>query len=87
MARLAANVVLRDPLGSPVVLVAGQDLPGWADGLVGAHALKDDVRSEPAEAQAPDGSWSIARLREVAAARGVDLGKAKKKTDILTALG
>lgn len=41
MARLTAGVVLRNPeTGQPEFLAEGSDLPRWAAGLVGDHALE-----------------------------------------------
>ena len=45
MTRLAVNVYANGPDG-PCVLMAGDDLPEWAVGVVGDHALADEP--EPA---------------------------------------
>ena len=40
MAVLASTVVLRDPAsGDPVVLLAGQECPDWADAMIGSREL------------------------------------------------
>lgn len=37
---LTANTVVTHPdTGAPVVLMAGEELPAWADPLVGGHIL------------------------------------------------
>ncbi len=42
MATLTENVILRDPsTGAPASLLAGSELPEWAENLVGAHALEN----------------------------------------------
>lgn len=57
MARLAVNVVLAHPNGGePAVLLAGSDVPEWAEGLVGDHAL------EPSDAEGGYGSLTKAQL-------------------------
>lgn len=42
MTKLTVNVIVRGEDGQPVVLFAGDELPTWAKGLVGAHALADE---------------------------------------------
>lgn len=42
---LSTTVVLTNPAtGDPEVLLADSDLPEWADGLVGEHALNDEKK-------------------------------------------
>lgn len=41
MAKVTGNVALRDPAtGAIVVLNTGDEVPDWADGLVGPHLLE-----------------------------------------------
>lgn len=42
--RLTANTVVTGPgMVGPVALMAGDELPGWADGMVGEHLLVESV--------------------------------------------
>ena len=51
--KLTVGVVLRHPDGgSPVFLPAGSELPGWAAGMVGEHAL--ETAPAPAPRANPD---------------------------------
>ena len=91
MTRLLGNTVLRDPsTGDLVSVAAGEDVPQWAEGLVGAHLLDTPVETaEPVEQQKadqPDESWTVAELREYAKANDVDLDGATAKADILDAI-
>ena len=85
MARLLGNTVLRDPsTGDLVSVAAGEDVPGWAEGLVGAHLL--DTPTESEKADQPDESWTVADLRDYAKAHDIDLEGATVKADILDAI-
>ena len=83
--KVTANTLLRDPsTGDLVPVAAGEDLPQWADGLVGAHLL--DAPVEPEKTDEPDESWTVAELREYAKANDVGLDGATAKADILDAI-
>lgn len=85
MARLLGNTVLRDPsTGDLVSVAAGEDVPGWAEGLVGAHLL--DTPTESEKAAEPDESWTVSDLRDYAKANDIDLEGATVKADILDAI-
>ena len=85
MARLLGNTVLRDPsTGDLVSVAAGEDVPQWAEGLVGAHLL--DTPPESEKADQPDESWTVADLRDYAKAHDIDLEGAPVKADILDAI-
>lgn len=85
MARLLGNTVLRDPsTGDLVSVAAGEDVPGWAEGLVGAHLL--DTPTESEKADQPDESWTVSDLRDYAKANDIDLEGATVKADILDAI-
>lgn len=100
MARLLGNTVLRDPsTGDLVSVAAGEDVPGWAEGLVGAHLLDTPTESEkadqldeseesdqPEKAAEPDESWTVSDLRDYAKANDIDLEGATVKADILDAI-
>lgn len=46
--QLTANVLLRDPhTGTMTCLLAGSELPDWAEGQVGSHVLTNDVADKP----------------------------------------
>ena len=49
MARLKASTVVTRPGDlAPTVLSAGDEVPSWAEGMVGDHLLEDTtVKSEP----------------------------------------
>lgn len=41
MAKLSGNtIVAHAKTGEPVVLLAGEDVPDWADGLIGDHLIE-----------------------------------------------
>lgn len=83
MARLTGNTVVTRPDTLDVVALAeGDDVPGWADGLIGEHLLL----AEEAGSGAPDESWTVVELREYAKANDVDLDGATAKADILAAI-
>ena len=81
--KVTANTLLRDPsTGDLVSVAAGEDVPEWAERLIGAHILK----AEPEKAEQPDESWTVADLRAYAKHNGVDLDGATAKADILAAI-
>lgn len=85
MARLLGNTVLRDPsTGDLVSVAAGEDVPQWAEGIVGAHLL--DTPTESEESDQPEESWTVAELRDYAKAHDIDLEGATVKADILDAI-
>ena len=59
MARLKVNVYVVNPsTGALVLVMAGSDLPEWAAGAVGGHALEEDGEGEQPKPDAdgePDG--------------------------------
>ena len=76
MAVLKANVALRR--GNAIeVLLAGETLPSWAEGLVGEHALVDEPSGY--------GSKTVVELRELIDERGIEVD-ATKKADLVAAL-
>lgn len=57
MGSLAGNTVLTHPeTGAPVSLLKGQEIPDWADGLVGDHLIEgnDDDASSSEATVTPD---------------------------------
>lgn len=54
MANLSGNTIVTHPeTGSPVVLLEGEEIPDWADGLIGDHLIEgtddeSDVIEKPA---------------------------------------
>ena len=94
MAKLTGNTVLTRPGTLDLVfLAAGDDVPDWADGLVGNHLLAttsttdtDQGDTDAAAGGTPDASWTVADLREWAKTNNVDLDGATAKADILTAI-
>lgn len=47
MAKLNANTVLANPeTGRVTVLLAGEDVPKWAEGMVGDHLTKSEKPAE-----------------------------------------
>ena len=63
MAKLIANTTVTKEPGQPVILHAGDELPEWAEELVGAHLLdesiedaeeQDDVEEEDAAEETSD---------------------------------
>lgn len=88
MATLTANTMVRHPgTGEPVTLVAGTELPDWAGKakLVGEHLLAGDTEADYPEGD-PTSSWKAGQLKAYAADHGIDLGGARTKDDILTAI-
>lgn len=94
MARLTGSTVVRTDSFDLVSLKAGDVLPEWAEGLVGEHLLSRDGegRDAPTDgdtddtAGVPDGSWTMAQLREYAKAHAIDLAGASTKADLLAAV-
>jgi hypothetical protein len=42
MAKLNSNTVVTHPeTGAPAVLLSGEDVPDWAEGLIGDHLIED----------------------------------------------
>lgn len=95
-------VHLRAPDGKRVKLTKGDDVPGWAEGLIQSRLIdggdtldtepeKPEADTEP-EAGTADADASslddlkVGELRELAEAKGVDLTGAKVKDDIVKAL-
>lgn len=64
VARLAENTVLTGPSGSSVSLLAGDEVPSWAEGMVGDHLLAvsasvsapkvESTDLDPAPVEAPE---------------------------------
>lgn len=85
MARLIASVLLRDESTGQVVLLAeGDDLPEWAVGQVGDHALAGDGVEDVDGVPVP--SWTKAQLSAFADENEIDLGGATTKAEILAAI-
>ena len=98
--KVTANTLLRDPsTGDLVSVAAGEDVPEWAEGLVGAHLLdapveqektdqldESDESDQPEKTDQPDESWTVADLRDYAKAHDIDLKGATVKADILDAI-
>lgn len=86
-----------------VDLARGQELPEWAEGMVGDHLLSDappaapvvKVKApaqEPVEVpedadETPAKSWTNQRIQKYAEDNGIDLGGATTKDDMLAAIG
>ena len=51
MSALRYTLVVRDPEGVAVALVAGSEVPEWAADLVHPDDLEPEVEPEPVEAQ------------------------------------
>ena len=94
MARLIANTVVTNPDTLVVTaLAAGDEVPGWAEGLIGDHLTDGKLKADPekpapeaGEAGEPDESWTVVELREHAKANDIDLAGATSKADILAAI-
>ena len=81
--RLTAGVVVRHPgSGVPVFLAPESDLPDWASGLVGAHALDGDLPDPPPQHGAGSSKTAWA---DYASAAGVDVGAHASRDDIIAA--
>ena len=95
MARLTANTVVTNPDTLVVTaLAAGDEVPEWAQGLIGDHLTDEPVADVPepvdtdeaGKAGVPDESWTVVELREHAKTTGIDLAGATTKADILAAI-
>ena len=96
MARLTANTVVTNPDTLVVTaLAAGDEVPEWAQGLIGDHLTGEPVADVPersentdeaGKAGVPDESWTVVELREHAKTNGIDLAGATTKADILAAI-
>ena len=54
MSALRYTLVVRDPEGVAVALVAGSEVPEWAADLVHSDDLEPEVEPEPVEAEEPE---------------------------------
>lgn len=96
-AKLLHTLVVRNPdTLQPVALIAGSDLPDWAEGLVDPGNL-EGVESKPKETEGSGASKSygdlkVAQLKEEIERRNVDreddekLSTDGKKADLIAAL-
>lgn len=76
MARVTANVLIGHPgTGEPTVLLAGDEVPEWAAGLIGSHVLDapGDPEGDP-EGDKPAGNASLEEWRAYALANGKSEG-------------
>ena len=81
---LSASTVLRNPSsGDLVSLLAGAEVPEWAEGQVGDHLITKGDESEDGK---PNPKWTVAQLDAYAAAHGIDLGGASSKVEKLAVL-
>lgn len=56
MGSLADNTVLTHPeTGVPISLLKGQEIPDWAEGLVGDHLIAQDQLATDTQATSPAG--------------------------------
>lgn len=101
MAKVNGTVVVRNPSTlAVVVLHAGDDVPEWAE--VGEHLTgepdepSEEQQEEPQgdtgeqeqeETPTPDDSWTNADIKQYAEDKGIDLGGATTKADMLAAIG
>lgn len=89
MRRLATAVVVHRPAGS-VMLPAGAAPSDEDAKLITNPACWIDVDETPApvadEESTPDASWKAEDIRQWAKARGIDLGSAKKKSDMVAVI-
>ena len=68
---LTANVAVTEPgSADPVVLLAGDPLPEWAQGLVGVHVVEDDGADDSATDDGDAGSEAPAKTRRRRATDG-----------------
>lgn len=85
-ARLAVSVVLRDPDGDPRTLLEGEEVPDWAEGLVGAHCLAGEVDSDPVGPPAKAGPHAtVDAWATYAEANGVDAPEDASRADLIAA--
>lgn len=100
MARYVTQAVHvpRAPFGS-VTLRAGEQVPEWAEALVGDHVTTDTapapvkptpapapVSPEPEPSAGPDATWTNPQIRDYATEHGISLGEATTKADMLAAI-
>lgn len=90
MAKVTANVLLTNPeTHQTVSLLAGDDVPAWATGMVGEHLI-GSASDESKDASLPEGEpsedWKGDQLKAYAEAHNVDLGSAKTKAEIVAAI-
>lgn len=65
----------------------GETVPGGRYlTAAGVRDANGDLIPEPEAAERPDASWTLRELREYAERRGIDLGDATKKADVLAIL-
>lgn len=81
-----STVLTRPGEVSPTVLLAGSEVPEWAEGMVGDHLLAAPTPAPTPAVSVPDESWTVADLRDYAKAHEVDLHGATSKADILDAI-
>lgn len=91
MATLTGNAVIRDPAtGSPAVLLAGEEIPDWATGLVGDHLIEGsaEAESEDADVLPPtSGKGSgVEAWQKYADAHGVAYQHGASRDDIIAAV-
>lgn len=96
MAKLNANTtVMRPDTLEVVTLAEGDEVPDWAEGLIGNHLTGEPAVGAPGQsedadgadkADGPDESWTVVGLREHAKANDIDLAGATTKADILAAI-
>lgn len=70
MPKLIGNTILaHSETGEPVVLLAGEDVPEWAEGLIGEHLI-EGADEEPEGGEAPKGNASREDWAAYAASKG-----------------
>lgn len=78
MATLGANVIVVHPeSGEALILVSGDTVPKWADGLIGEHAL---VADDAAGASSDAGYSSLTKAELVAVIEERNTGRDEDKT-------
>jgi hypothetical protein len=56
MAKLSGNTIVAHPeTAVPTVLLAGEQVPEWAEGLIGDHLIANATDEEDEQAPDPDG--------------------------------
>ncbi len=91
MAELRTTVHVFDDDGKPHIFSPGSVVPGWATKKI-TNPAAWEPEAEPAEpepsepAGEPSESWTVPQLRAYAQDKGIDLGEATKKADILAAI-
>lgn len=82
MAKLNGTTIVAHPdTGAPAVLYDGDDLPGWAEGLVGEHLLGSDG---PPAKSALKPEWEAYARSQGASDADLD---GKSKDDLINAYG